>query len=219
MATKDLARTTIEGGRTRWSGWFRHHTNRELRARERAALACSVDPDGEPWPRQTPAHRQFHDKLGPPRRWLERQAGRPWDVVRGELFARFDVRSTPGRHIVFCHMLPWVEDKDGFGFGRRRPFDIDVHGILRARASRRARSFRHRALLPRPQHELEAWLARCRVGERGQTLFWFVLTVHGAYRQERRLDPGDGALWRSLPGWFRQLHAFTTPGSPTRTRD
>jgi hypothetical protein len=212
MSTKNLARTAIEGGRTRWSAWFRHHTNRELRAGERAALGRltrSVDPDGETLPRRQSAHRQFDDKLGPPRRWLERQVGRPWDLVRGELFARFDVRTTPGRHIVFCHMLPWVEDDELSAFGPRRPFDVDAHGILRARPTR-WNPWLPQPPLPRPERELEAWLALRRVGERGRRLFWFVPTLHGGYRQERELDEDDSALWRSLPGRFRKHHTFVT---------
>src|SRR6185295_4689031 len=66
---------------------------------------------------------------------LEANCGRPWSKVRGELFARFDIRTTPGRHILFDHLLREVEEQD---IWRRPRFAVDAHGILR-RARSRAR--------------------------------------------------------------------------------
>lgn len=212
MSTKNLARTVIEGGRNGWNRWLRRHSNGVHRAAERVALSRTIsatDPDAPLMPRRRPVRPSFSDKLSPAERWLERQAGRPWDDVRGELFTRFDTRTTPGRHIVFCHMLPWVEDDRWFV---RRPLTIDEHGVLRLRAPEPRWRRLFPKPLPRPQAELERWLAGRKIGARGDVLFWFVPTPAGAYRQERRLDATDAALWRSIPHWFRRYHdAFEIP--------
>jgi hypothetical protein len=213
MSTKNLARTVIEGGRTRWSRDYRRMMNAKDRAREREALgrlATGGDPDGLVVPGPESAGRGFDDKLGPPRRWLRSQIGRPWDLVRGELLRRFDTRTTAGRHIVFCHMLPWVEECGCASCWK--PFLVDRHGILRE-APRRPRYAwpGARAPLPRDERALSAWLSGRRVGERGQTLFWFAPTATGGYRQHHRLGADDAALWQALPLWFRERHV---PGAP-----
>ena len=89
---------------------------------------------------------------------------------------------------------------------RRRYFNIDAHGLLRRLPHKRYWHVRRHEPLPRPQQELERWLAGRRVGQRGGALFWFTPTPAGAYRQDPRLDDEDAELWRSLPGWFRERH-------------
>jgi len=130
MATKNLARTVIEGGRTRFSKWNRRASNGAQRTHEHlvsASLTSGADADNVVYPHRETAYRAFHDKLGPAERWLATQVGRPWNKARSELFTRFDTRTTPGRHIVFEHLLPEVE-------GRRwlqRDYVVDCFGILR----------------------------------------------------------------------------------------
>lgn len=215
MSTKNLARTIIEGGRTRWSCWFRRHTIREHRAAERAVLRrvhTTGELDEVIFVRRQSAYTSFHDKLGPARRWLDSQVGRPWNLVRSDLLQRFDTRTTPGRHIVFDHMLPWVED-DGLRFVWRE-FHVDAHGFLRRLTRKRYRHIRHPEALPRPEKTLEGWLAGRRVGERGALLFWFTPTTRGAFRQAGRLENEDADLWRSLPSWFRERHQPDAPPPP-----
>jgi hypothetical protein len=131
MSTKNLARTIIEGGRSRWSKHHRRHSLRSHRAAE-STLLRSFDPiaDGEDvvFRHRKGAHTGFSDKLSPACRWLERQVGRPWDRVRSELLQRFDTRTTAGRHIMFCHVLPSVEH--GRSGCRRDRFRVDAHGLL-----------------------------------------------------------------------------------------
>jgi len=208
MATKNLARTIIEGGRDGYSRWQRRHSHAQERAMAREALdrlAREDDLDELVIPARVPVHRGFADKLGAPRRWLGKQVGRPWDVVRRELFQLFDTRTTAGRHIVFDHMLPWVQVAANELTYRAR-FVVDGRGILRGKPRIRYRSPWERAPLPCAERRLEAWLAGRRVGARGDVLFWFTPTVAGGFRQHLRLDEGDGALWRSLPAWFRERH-------------
>ena len=129
MATKNLARTVIEGGRTRSSKWHRRWTNGQHRANARRvshALVNGADSEMTVYPARIQAYPQFNDKLGPAKRWLGTQAGRPWNQARSELFARFDIRTTPGRHILFDHLLPEVEGRPW-----RPEYMIDRSGLLR----------------------------------------------------------------------------------------
>lgn len=206
MSTKDLARTAIEGGR-------RTKVRREgkLRAADRDALGWHA-PDGDvlaslALPGRLNTYRAFNDKLSAPLRWLASHVGRPWDHVRSEMFARFDTRTTAGRHIVFDHLLGWVQD-GRLGHRCWFKFVVDRHGILRHAASRPQFTFPV-AVHPRP--DLDAWLARRRVGTRGDVLFWFVPTPAGAYRQDQRLGDEDAARWRALPAWYREQNG---PGAP-----
>lgn len=131
MATKNLARTAIEGGRTRFSKWHRRASNGVQRTHVHLvseSLVNGADADSVVYPRREQVYRSFNDKLGPAKRWLSTQVGRPWNKARSELFARFDIRTTPGRHIVFDHLLPEVE---GRRWMRRSDFVVDRCGILR----------------------------------------------------------------------------------------
>jgi hypothetical protein len=79
--------------------------------------------------------RDFSDKLGPAGRFLSSQVGRPWSKVHSELFARFDTRTTAGRHILFDHVLKTI--REGYGLGARYRFFVDARGILRRAKQRR----------------------------------------------------------------------------------
>lgn len=217
MSTKNLARTVIEGGRHHGNTLERRSSHRAVRAGERNSLKVvrdAADAEHLSVPRLKYVHRGFNDKLAPSERWLARQVGRPWSLVRSELFARFDTRTTPGRHILFCHMLPSVA-QPGQVRAWRTDFVVDRHGLLRAVPFQRPRA-RH-ARLPRPECELLRWLDRRRVGARGEALFWFVLTPKGGYRQHLALGEEDAALWRSLPRWFQEHHDPSAPPPDPRT--
>ena len=130
MATKNLARTVIEGGRTHFSKWHRRASNGVQRGHVRLvswSLVSGKDADDVVYPQRPKAYREFSDKLGPAKRWLSTQVGRPWNKARSELFARFDIRTTPGRHIVFEHLLPEVEGRHW----ARSNYVVDRFGILR----------------------------------------------------------------------------------------
>jgi len=130
MATKNLSRTVIEGGRSPGNTWERRESNRVQRSitrRVSGALVSGADADFTVYPVRKVVWRSFADKLGPANRWLASQVGRPWNKARSEIFARFDVRTTPGRHIVFDHLLPEVEGTRRF----RKDFVVDRSGILR----------------------------------------------------------------------------------------
>src|SRR5262245_49780566 len=157
MSKKDLSRTVIEGGRSHANISDRRQSHRTDRARVRAWLGrASLDEDeaesGAPRPRPR-VRKTFSDKLGPARRWLERQVGRPWSKVRSELFAKFDARTTAGRHILHGHLLAEVSQGEPERTGWRRPeFVVDARGILRTTSW-------YRPTKARLRRETAAWAA------------------------------------------------------------
>jgi hypothetical protein len=215
MATKNLSRTVIEGGRALYNQRVRRYSNKQ--ARMAAAMTClkmraDLSGDGIDPPRRRPVWKAFDDKLAPARRWLAAQVGRPWDKVRGEIFARFDTRTTPGRHIIFCHMLLWVEPSDPARRGYYPSFKVDRHGILRWEVDHRHRGTHIGGpwLATSREREIAGWLAGRLVGERGDSFFWFVLTPYDAFRQGTRLTESDAAFWLAIPAWYRKKHTAGT---------
>jgi hypothetical protein len=124
--------------------------------------------------------------------------------VRSELFARFDTRTTAGRHIVFDHLLKSVEHAPS-SFTDRHDLLVDRHGLLRKPVYRRKKPARAR--LPEPTTQIEAWLAGRRVGEHSDSLYWLVATKTGYFRQNKALGFAEAERWRALPGWYRELLA------------
>jgi hypothetical protein len=215
MSTKNLARTVIEGGRNRHSRFFRRHSNAVERTRSHGLerrLCSTADPESAYFPPREAAYRGFDDKLGPARRWLRSQVGRPWDKVRSDLFTRFDIRTTAGRHIVFDHLLAEVRPSP-FGSHRYREFWISLHGILRYESFDRKSYARARRLqsLPEPESTLCAWLAGRRIVEQGARLYWLVPTTHGGFRQHQELADADARRFRALPRWFRERFEGAPP--------
>ncbi|HEX6767239.1 MAG TPA: hypothetical protein VF103_17195 [Polyangiaceae bacterium] len=133
MSTKNLSRTVIEGGRRHGNRAMRRHSNASDRVWERMTsqkLLTAIELDDVSYRPRQKVFRDFSDKLAPAERWLRSQVGRPWNKVRSELFARFDTRTTAGRHILFDHLLRSVQEKPSF-----QPvyveFTVDAFGILR----------------------------------------------------------------------------------------
>lgn len=203
MSTKNLARTVIEGGRARHNCWERRHSNavaRRWEARVSGQLLTVIEVEEVVYRRRPKVYRAFRDKLGPAQRWLETQAGRPWNKVRSDLVQRFDTRTTAGRHILYDHLLPSVEG------GPRQfsppEFTVDQAGILKRK---RPRGLPHpvRERLAEPTEQERSWIAARRVGLRGSAHFWFVPTESGAFRQDRRLTPAEATRFLALPRSYR----------------
>lgn len=214
MATKNLARTVIEGGRYYANGLDRRHSNAQVRAAWRVTQSMilhSADADGVLYPLRRHVYREFHDKLAPAERWLARQVGRPWNKVRSELFARFDTRTTAGRHILFDHLLADVNLGDP-AIGRGADFFVDAQGILRPEPKRSYSIRSGFTPLPEPKRQLEEWLAGRRIGERAPKFYWFVRTPNGRFRQHHALTYGETARFHDLPEWYRrELDVFLNP--------
>ncbi len=232
MATKDLSRSVIEGGRHRHNSFERRHSHTVERARARArAGTLRLDPETAMEtvePRRPRVRRQFHDKLAPAYRFLDSRVGKSWNKTRALMAERFDTRTTAGRHILFDHLLrdvvtsphdterPWAE------------YFVDRHGVLR----RTPRSPRHGVVREAPP---VGWLRNRALGRRGSVLYWFVPTrdadqveacwngerivhvVRGgtalqvSFRQGRALDPAERAYFDSLSPAVQALVLQTAP--------
>lgn len=206
MATKNLARTVIEGGRSHWHKFERRRLTRCDRHRSRVcARLAARDPDGdrEFLSRQTLRRRHF-DRLSAAERWLASFVGQPWNTVRARIARNFDTRTVAGQHIVFDHLLPLVK---GSGLAQvwSASFEVDRAGVLRACPTDSTYRTKRRAELVacRAQAEALLWLDGRRVGRRGAHLFWFESTDRvsheTAFRQTRRLEPPEARRWLSLP--------------------
>jgi hypothetical protein len=204
MATKNLARTAIEGGRC---GYYQMEVAAQAGS-ERAATRDFLrkaardrdDAEGLPDPRRRPVHVCFSDKLSPVYRYLDANCGRPWNKVREDLFGRFDIRTTPGRQILFDHVLTEVEEDRRW----RRRYTIDRHGMLRKVAD-----------VHRPKYvwfderPVFRWLGDRRITRAGDRLMWWVPAKSIQRRKDGQivtrwravglLDDKDEAYVRSLP--------------------
>jgi hypothetical protein len=182
MATKNLARTVIEGGRRRWNQFERRYSNRRARKRARQyAHSLRFDPDqgeGSAAPLRKPVHKSHYDRLAAAERWLASFVGRPWDDARAEMARRFDTRTIAGQHVVFDHLLTSVRGSGRPTFGYP-DFAVDDSGILRALPRRHYAS---RWKLPpgkvrRARWEIEEFSRGRRIARRGSYLFWFEPTA------------------------------------------
>lgn len=219
MSTKNLARTVIEGGRYRYNKFLRRHSNAVERAHahtHQRQLLLAPECVEELFDPRPAVGRAFRDKLSPARRWLKSQVGRPWDKVRSELFARFDARTTAGRHVLFDHLLREVCDGRDPLPTSYADFFVSVHGLLLCRGRDRLRSRNRRKPLPEPEQVLHAWLAGRRVAVHGARLYWLVSTPHGAFRQQRELDASESARFVKLPRWFRKQLEGPVPPAEKR---
>lgn len=155
MATKNIARSALEGGRHGYNKWERRYSHNEERTEARDyCRRVEVDPDfadEDVIDAIRPIRKEFTDKLSPMHRWLEKQVGRSWADVRSEVAEKFDTRTTAGRHITYDHLLREVVDTesgfDNYGcmmnpnvdvVSERRPYHrggystyyVDENGIL-----------------------------------------------------------------------------------------
>jgi len=207
VSTKNLARTVIEGGRASSNKWKRRESNAALRVGVRSYQSALRDPEiawSSPLPERARVRREFADRLGPVRRWLDRACGRPWEDVRSEIFRRFDVRTLPGRHIVFDHMLTDVAEHGRLGPYSYERYHVDEKGVLRRSPVRRyggQRTWPTSAELA----ELRAFAGDRRIRHAGAAYFWLEMTFlyrwtkgrgltlqpTGRYRQTRRLSDAE----------------------------
>ena len=206
MSTKNLARTVIEGGRDPFNKWERRDSNSSLRVAARSYQAALRDAEFA-WstapPERKKVRRDFADKLGPVRRWLDSACGRRWADVRSEMFRRFDIRTLPGRHIVYDHMLVDVADhglKERFAFER---YYVDAEGILR-RTPPRDRTWLRARVTAAEQADLRVFAGARKIRQAGSAYFWLEMTF--AYRWTK----GRGFELQPT-GRYRQTRRLTTP--------
>lgn len=220
MATKNLARSVIEGGRARYNKRDRRYSNRRIRRKVREyARSIRRDPDvgdGTAAPMRRPVWRAHHDRLAAAQRWLASFVGRPWNDARAEMARRFDTRTIAGQHIVFDHLLPTVKGSGRESFCRP-DFEVDESGVLQSLPSRRYTSAWK---LPpgkvrRSPRQVDRWARSRRIGKRGPGYFWFQPTgfvwkacaAHWCWRDH--VDD-DGVRRHQQPnGRYRQTFALS----------
>jgi hypothetical protein len=142
MATRNLARTVVERGKSKV---FRemeafHHRSERQAARRVLARINSID-DAIEAPVVEKRHQDwdggFADSLAVAERFLRSRAGQPWDKVYSELCSKYDRNTTKGRHLIDLHIVqsmvphharlrwPWAPFPPAAGAW------VDRHGILR----------------------------------------------------------------------------------------
>lgn len=230
MSTKRLARTVIEPGRSAATKRDRVTNNRgERRAARMSAHAFARDPDRAdrvPHVERERVRVIQHDKLRPLERWLDAQVGRPWNEVYAEIRASVDTRTTPGRHILYDHLLGDVEN-NGVTRERRwshglREWWVDDEGILRGHSrvcNPNEVWWKAWVARERKRMELAAFVAGRCVRELGATFFWGEPTPNGLtrrYRQDRRLADDEVATWLSFDESLRRVHTWMAPEHPAR---
>ncbi len=178
MSTKNLARTVIEGGRTRFSTHDRRTSRQRERARVRSLCRDAMtfeDPDDQTRSinsRGLKVSRHDHDdKLGAAYRWLRSQIGRPWDRVRSDLFKKFNPRTLQGNHLLRDHMLREVEGSwYRWLFGGDYGFYISDDGLLSLFPKNRWNSQKPK----RKRENLNAWLKNRRVMDIHGQQYWMI---------------------------------------------
>lgn len=147
MATKNLARTVIEGGRSPGYKSFCRDAKRRERRRVREycetfreflhdpeiceELSYKLPPQLEPLSYYATDPKQL-DKLAVLPYWLYRHVGERWDDVHSFVRKRFDQRTIKGKHLLFDHLLPSVSTtKDFYPQSHQfKRFEVDADGIL-----------------------------------------------------------------------------------------
>jgi hypothetical protein len=199
MSTKSLKRTVVEGGRRSWSKYRRRYSHAQDRAEERVFLQKLVlDPD---YAEEDDVSKTIHvpvdfdDKLGALDEYLRSQIGKLWDDVRSDIFNKFDIRTTQGRHVVFDHLLSYVNQSpsgfDKYGYvtdpdakdvikGQRRywkykDFYVNKDGILCLIESKRY-SYKNDLNIGQQYKPAETWLNGRIIGKVNNELTWFLPT-------------------------------------------
>ena len=243
MATKNLARTIIEGGCDSYNKFQRRYSHKEERALTRAYLSRAGRREegfeGAYIGKRPKVYKGFDDKLGAPRRWLRSQVGRPWDKVRSEIFTRFNPRSLAGQHIIFDHLLTEVRFHEVESWRSwRHDLYVDKRGILRS-PERQRRVLGPSRAAPALVNQALNWADGRRVACRATALYWSAYAgtcdfcvlqarspcccpvgpngvVHGShhhYRQQQRLTSEEEAFWNSLGESTQKLLVYISAAS------
>lgn len=234
MATKDISRTVIEGGRYYRNKRDRRTSNRLHRAGNRrySKLAVSlIDPDDlGALPKRRPVRKDFKDKLGPVYRWMSKQVGRKWDIVFSNLVHEFDTRTTAGRHVVNDHIVNniiinptdagrWHYLQDGAY--SRHEYYLDENGIIQSVP------VRVRVRYGKRRKEILEWVNNRLVMDYGVSLFWMDPKKLEWTKCGTRISFNSGVSWvvhqpcdrthRFVQG-LEVVHAYNIPNLPPNIR-
>lgn len=184
MATKNLSRTVIEGGRYNRNKQDRRNFNRSYRSQNtRLARAAKVllDPDDlGPVPKRQKVRKDFFDRTGPLYRWLRKQVGKSWDRVFSELTSRFDTRTTAGRHVVEDHLLSSITLKmtdiahTRVEYIGPNDYYVDDNGLLQRREPTNRRKRRFSYGFQHREQKILKWVNNRLVMDYGVSIFWML---------------------------------------------
>ena len=141
MATRNLSRTIIEGGRYASERWMQRKETKKERIAVKRHLH-SVGNIAESYDAWIPFERRSwrpsqNDRLNPLKRFLTSHVGEYWNDVHALLHKRYDMRTIKGYHLIHDHAvgpLGYVDvDPTAYRWWRRfrNELYVDMEGVLR----------------------------------------------------------------------------------------
>jgi hypothetical protein len=115
----DMGKVLVERPRV---GHSDRRAAKGYRKRAAKALAAGGGPAREGMKARTPRSKFFNEHLGPLRRFLDANVGRPWDKVYSEIAAHVDRGNVVQKHVLthlFDYVITAVEEVDGEPFDAR----------------------------------------------------------------------------------------------------
>lgn len=213
MATRDLARTIIEGGQCKQHAKApRRDAKRSERMNIRAYLRnCARDrgwDEGHVCPERETVGACSADRTAALRRWMEQYVGRSWDEAYAAVVRTHDRRTTKGRHLIEGHFrardFARQESTPKETYETPSWFAVDADGTVIScpRQSPKRKSE------PKITPDIVAWLAGRKIARRGATYFWLVPVERWV---SRTVDAGDGTeerTWERVVTGYRQGGRF-----------
>lgn len=184
MSTKKMSRTVVEGGRATSAENDNHYHTRVERRKTKSHLRAVKTQedflDSPAFQDRKFEGRSFADSLTVVYRYLQANAGRPWNDVFSELCRKFDRRTMKGWHMIDGHVINMVDYIDRPRYWPRYldPVGawVDTAGILRY--NDRKRFGKKKAPITKHTHRtlegVREWLSGRSVEDVGGKLFWRV---------------------------------------------
>lgn len=181
MASRNLARTVVEGGHP---NWYKHDVaflRRKERQRERR-FCKKLLADPELWDEQPPLLTEKsgwwdnkHDHYAASvDKWLQAQSGRRWDEILSELTNTYDTRKTRNYILLerICGMVCLIAHSNGETCWHR--FMVE-DGILKTNRSHwRVRWWREKRLVS--DEQLRDWLGNRTITIKDGHVHWMILS-------------------------------------------
>lgn len=210
MATRNLARTVIEAGRTPSSKLGRKRLRRmERHAARRYCYNAARLIELEELPSQPhimPRDDEFQqaDKLGAAMRWMQSRCGHPWDDTFSDLSIKFRGRGIALSHVVDEHMLDWVDMGIIYRYTRYE-FRIEDGCLQENKQTKHPHSpysHYHTTSL-----KALAWASERKINRYGLVMYWVIKkirrTLEGwtyySYPQANRLTSEEITYFLALP--------------------
>ncbi len=184
MSTKNIARSIIEGGRTRGYKDTRDEQKRSERHNfkqflNQVKIDSEIYDDGKDPVHEEPLDtyqfdEKFADKISPLKRWVEKKNGKGWNNTFSEIKEKFNTDTTPGRHIVEDHLLnefqfDWHDHKFGY---RKDDLIINENGIIKKAKSDKIIRLNYYYKID--YEKTERWLGYKKIKLINEQPFWFV---------------------------------------------